>query len=276
MEEKRVGTPKPWLSFYDEGVPATMDYPEIRLDQLLADSAAKHPGQPAIIFGARVGSRIMDAAMSYRQLDDAVNRFAAALQRLGVKQGDRVAIFMPNCPQFVIAYYGIMRAGGIAVPCNFLYTADRDGAPVERCRRRDCRRPQPLLSQGAQHPRPDARLRHVIVTNIKEYFPSLLRLLFTLTKEKKGGHRVELASPDDLWFQSLLAGAAASAQAGRGRPAGHSLPALHRRDDGRAQGRPAHPPQPGVQRRGRPRLVPRARSGRRSPSARCPSSTPTA
>ena len=74
MEEKQVGAPKPWLSSYDEGVPASLDYPEIRLDRLLADSAAKHPEQQAIIFGARVGSRIMDQAMSYRQLDDAVNR----------------------------------------------------------------------------------------------------------------------------------------------------------------------------------------------------------
>ena len=205
MEEKKVAASKPWLSSYDEGVPATMEYPEIRLDQLLADSAAKYPGQQAIVFGARVGSRILDAAMSYQQLDDAVNRLASSLQRLGVSQGDRVAIVMPNCPQFVIAYYGILRAGAIAVPCNFLYSESElehqlaDAGAEVVC----------VLSpyyQKVHSIRNGAGMRHVIVTNIKEHFPSLLRLLFTLTKETKGGHRIELASPDDLWLKSLLAG----------------------------------------------------------------------
>ncbi|NIV39855.1 MAG: AMP-binding protein, partial [Anaerolineae bacterium] len=204
MEENQASPHKPWLSSYDEWVPATMDYPEIRLDQLLADSAAKHPEQQAIVFGARVGSRVLDAALSYQQLDQAVNQLATSLQQLGVGRGDRVAIIMPNCPQFVIAFYGILRAGGIAVPCNFLYSASE----LEH----------QLADAGAEiaivlspyYPRvhsirSGAGLRHVIVTNIKEYFPPLLRLLFTLTKEKKGGHRTVLASPDDFWFESLLA-----------------------------------------------------------------------
>jgi acyl-CoA synthetase (AMP-forming)/AMP-acid ligase II len=65
----------------------------------------------------------MDKELSYRQLDDAVNRFAAAMQNLGVKKADGEAMFMPNCPHLVIAYYGAMRAGGMAVPGNFMYTA---------------------------------------------------------------------------------------------------------------------------------------------------------
>ena len=124
MEEKGPYASKPWLQYYDEGMPATMNYPPVSLDRLLVDSAGKHPEKPAIIFGARVGSRIMDSQMSYGELNDAVNRFAAALQQLGVNQGDRVGIIMPNCPQFVISFYGVLRAGGVAVPCNFLYTAD--------------------------------------------------------------------------------------------------------------------------------------------------------
>ena len=115
---------KPWLKFYDEGVPPSIDYPPVPLDRMLDDSAAKFPDQPAIIFGGALGSTILDSSLSYRELNDAVNRFASAMQAHGVKEGDRVAIFMPNCPQLVIAYYGAMRAGGIAVPCNFLYTAN--------------------------------------------------------------------------------------------------------------------------------------------------------
>ena len=205
MEEKGPYAAKPWLKFYDEGIPATIEYPAIPIDRLLADSAAKYPDQPALVFGARVGKRIMDSAISYRQLDEAVSRFAASLQELGVRKGDRVAIIAPNCPQFVIAFYGIVRAGGIAVPCNFLYTADElehqlsdSGADIAV-----------VLSgfyQKVHSIRASARLRHVVVTNIKEYFPPLLRLLFTLAKEKKEGHRVELATADDLWFQTLLGG----------------------------------------------------------------------
>jgi long-chain acyl-CoA synthetase len=203
METKAQTGTKPWLQFYDEGVPATIEYPPVPLDHLLAESAAKHPDHPAIIFGAAVGSRIMDKAMSYRQLDDAVNRFATAMQKLGVKKGDRVAMFMPNCPQLVIAYYGTMRAGGIAVPSNFLYTAEEIEHQLN-----DAGAEITVTLSSYYHKlhgiRAHTKLRHIVVTNIKEYFPPLLRLLFTVAKEKKEGHRVELLSEDDFWFQPLL------------------------------------------------------------------------
>ena len=124
MESATASQAKIWLDSYDEGMPTTIDCPPVPLDRLLADSAARYPQAPAIMFGARVGTRLMDSTMSYQELDGAVDHFASALQQLSVEQGDRVAIISPNCPQFVISYYGIMRAGGIAVPCNFLYTAD--------------------------------------------------------------------------------------------------------------------------------------------------------
>jgi long-chain acyl-CoA synthetase len=194
---------KPWLRFYDEGVPPSIDYPPVPLDRLLAESAAKHPDHPAIIFGGRLGTRVMDKALSYRQLDDAVNRFASAMQKLGVKKGDRVAMFMPNCPQLVISIYGTMRAGGIAVPSNFLYSAGEiehqlndAGAEIIVTLSSFYKRVHGI--------RAHTPLRHIVVANVKEYFPPLLRLLFTLAKEKKEGHRVELASEDDIWFQSLL------------------------------------------------------------------------
>jgi len=197
---------KPWLQFYDEGVPASIDYPPIPLDKLLEQSAAKHPEHPAIIFGGSLGSKVMDSQLLYGELDDAVNRFAAAVQALGVNKGDRVAIFMPNCPQFVIAYYGAMRAGGIAVPGNFLYTASEiqnllndSGAEIVIA----------LTSfyKMIDSVRENTKLRHVVATNIKEYFPSPLKQLFTLMKEKKGGHAVKLANDNDMWFQDFLAGA---------------------------------------------------------------------
>jgi len=111
----------PWLKYYDEGVPATIDYPSIPVDQLLSKAASKHPDHTAIIFGARVGSRLMDAKLTYRQINDAANRFASSLQSMGVKKGDRVAIMAPSCPQFIIAAYGAWRIGAIVVCCNPLY-----------------------------------------------------------------------------------------------------------------------------------------------------------
>jgi len=145
----------------------------------------------------------MDSQLTYRELNDSVNRFAAAMQNLGIKKGDRVAMFMPNCPQLVIAYYGAMRAGGIAVPCNFLYTAKE----IEK----------QLLDSGAEiivvlssfyelvnSVRENTKLRHIVVANVKEYFPPFLKLMFTLLKEKKGGHAVKIANKKDIWFQSIL------------------------------------------------------------------------
>ena len=109
---------KPWLKHYDEGVPTTIDYPPIPLDQLLTNTTTKHPDQTATVFGAAVGSRVLDAKLTYRQLNDLVNHFAAGLQGLGVKKGDRVGIMLPNCPQFIIAAYATWRIGGIVVCCN--------------------------------------------------------------------------------------------------------------------------------------------------------------
>ncbi|RPI96020.1 MAG: long-chain fatty acid--CoA ligase, partial [Chloroflexi bacterium] len=98
MVGRRSPMDKPWYKYYDEWVPASMDYPRIPLDAMLRDAAANHPDTTATIFGARVGKRLLDAPLSYRQLDGLVDRFAAGLQRMGVRKGDRVAIMLPNCP----------------------------------------------------------------------------------------------------------------------------------------------------------------------------------
>jgi long-chain acyl-CoA synthetase len=206
MESIGQNKAKPWLQFYDEGTPHSIDYPPVPLDRLLAESAAKHPEQPAILFGARLSKRVLDRPLNYEHLDAAVSQFAASVQELGVKKGDRVAIHLPNCPQFVIAFYGTLRAGGIAVPCNPLYAA---GELEHQLNDAGAELLVTLSSfyHTVQSIRAKTRLRHIIVANIKEYFPPILRLLFTLTKEKKEGHRVELGRDcEDFRFQALLAG----------------------------------------------------------------------
>jgi len=195
---------KPWLAQYDEGVPASIDYPRIPLDKWLRDSAAKHPNHPATIFGAAVGSRIMDATISYAELDAAVDRFAASLQDRGVRPGDRVTIMLPNCPQFVITAYAAWRIGAIVVCCNPLYVARE----IEHLLNDSGSETMVVLSQFynlLRQVRARSKLRQVIVTNVKEYFPRLLSVMFTLTKEKKDGHKVDISGDaNTFWFQDVL------------------------------------------------------------------------
>ena len=110
---------KPWLAHYEEGVPADVEIPDYPVTRNLITAAEKYPSNTALIFGNVVeplGDKLMDATMSYQRLLDLTYRFAAALQQLGVKKGDRVAIHLPNCPQFVIAYYATLMVGGVLVP----------------------------------------------------------------------------------------------------------------------------------------------------------------
>ena len=179
---------KRWLNYYEAHVPEHLEYPRQVLPLFLSESAKKYPDRPAIIFkGARI---------SFAELDQLVDRFAVALQGLGVKKGSRVALHLPNCPQFVIAYYATLRAGGIVVPCNPLYQAHEmthqlndSGAEI-------------IVTLSSMYPlirriRADTALRQVIVAEIKTYFPPVLKLLFSLLLEKKKGHRVSIDGDED-------------------------------------------------------------------------------
>jgi long-chain acyl-CoA synthetase len=187
---------KPWLKSYEPQVPPTLKYPDRPLHDNLAETARKYPAATATIF--------MDAKLTYAQLDALVDRFAAALQGLGVKKGDRVAIFSANCPQYVIGYYGALRAGAIIVAFNPTYVAREvehqlkdSGAETMLV----MSRMYPIVKQV----RAKTALKHVIVTNIKEYFPPLTKFLFTVAKEKHEGDRQDISGdPDTYWFQDLI------------------------------------------------------------------------
>jgi len=192
---------RPWLKYYEEHVPPDIDYPSKTLSEILQDSATMYSDHVAAIF--------FNAEMTYSEFAQAVDRFAAGLQKLGVKKGDRVALFMVNIPQFLIGYYGTLKAGAIVVPCNPLYVArelkhqlNDSGAETIVVMSRF----YPVVEEV----RSETSLKHVIVANVKEYFPPMLRVLFTLLKEKKGGHRVNIDGvPDTYWFQDFLASAPA-------------------------------------------------------------------
>ena len=146
-----------------------MTYPTSTLPQLLEQAAANAPDSTALIY---FGSRI-----SYRQLLDHVNRFAAGLQALGLQKGDRVALMMPNCPQFVIAYFGVLRAGGIVTATSSMYTPREAGHQWHDAGVKVViadRRMYPVV-QGSVPQVPS--VQRVVLTGIREYFPKHLRAL---------------------------------------------------------------------------------------------------
>ncbi len=114
---------RPWLSHYETGVPTGLDYPSVPLTHLLEESVRRYPNRPAIKLVLRhSGGMLARGGLTYRELQGEVNRFAAGLVALGVRPGDPVGLMLPNTPQFVIAFYGALRAGAIVVPTNPTYT----------------------------------------------------------------------------------------------------------------------------------------------------------
>jgi long-chain acyl-CoA synthetase len=107
---------RPWRKAWAKHVVENAQEPEPRpLFDLVEVTAALDPRRTCIKF--------QGATMTYGEVDDLSSRFASALISLGLKKGDRVAIFLPNMPQFVLAYFGILKAGGVVVPCSPLYRA---------------------------------------------------------------------------------------------------------------------------------------------------------
>ena len=178
----------PWLANYDRGVPPTLaPYPKRTLLDYVADAARERPDEPALLFKG--------AAMSHGELARLSDALAAALGSLGVVKGDRIALLLPNCPQFLVAELAAWKVGAIVAPLNPIYT-DRE---LEESLRDTGSETIVTLTRyyarvkGLQ---PRTSLRRIIATNIKEHFPPVLRLLFTLVRERREGDRVTLAEGD--------------------------------------------------------------------------------
>ena len=198
-----------WEARYDPGVPRHLTYPEIPLHALLERTARDRPDTVATIFGGPVGRRCIDSEMTYRQLDELASRFAAGLQRLGVRKGDRVALVLPNCPQFVYCFYGALKAGAVVVPTNPLYTVRELRAQLADSGARVVVVLSRLYRQVAEAAT-GTDVERIVVTNVKEHFPLPLRLLFTAVRERKEGHRADLrGDPRALWLGAVLARAGA-------------------------------------------------------------------
>ena len=188
---------RPWVANYDKGVPASIDYPKAPLFHFLDESARKYPDRACTIFKG--------AVVTYKEMNAITDHIAAALVDMGVKKGDRVGMFMPNTPQFVMAYYGILKAGGVVVATNPLYTAPEiehqaSDAGIE------IMFVMTNFYKTIKAAQPKTKIKKMIVTNLKESLPPLLSMLFTLAKEKKGGFRIEGGLGEgDVWMKDLLA-----------------------------------------------------------------------
>ena len=186
----------PWLAHYDAGVPATLaPYPRKTLVDYVADAAREHPGAPALLFKG--------TTVSYAELEALSDACAAALASLGVQRGERVGLLLPNCPQFFIAELAAWKLGAIVAPLNPTYTERELEGPL---REHGVETIVTLTRYYTRikHLEKQTPLKRIIATNIKDYFPPLLRMLFTLLREKRDGDRVTLA-PGDHDLAQLLA-----------------------------------------------------------------------
>ena len=186
---------RPWLKVKLDGR-YTVPPPERRpLYSLLADSAKLHPNNLCVHYQGR--------NFTYSETDEISSRFASALVSLGMKKGDRVAIFMPNIPQLVFAFFGILKAGGIVVMCNPVYKEReleyqlRDsGAEIVVAARTVAKGLD--LYKSLEGCRGRLTLRHVITTSLTDYLPPLKKRLAGLVGIK------DLPRPDTDDFVGLV------------------------------------------------------------------------
>ena len=195
---------RPWLDSYDVGMPTSLEFPEVPLHQFLKDTARRVPRQAALITPADlpVLGR-MSRLITYAELDRASDALAAALVDLGLKKSDRVAIVMPNSVAFVISFYAILKAGGVVAATNPTYPAERMAHQINDCDA-EFVLTLTLFYALVKQVQPRTKVKTVIVGNIKEYLPSLAKLLFTIAREKKDGHFLSDVAGGDHWLQDLL------------------------------------------------------------------------
>ncbi|GAB4468850.1 MAG: long-chain fatty acid--CoA ligase [Anaerolineae bacterium] len=196
---------RPWTKNYDPGVPASLDYPKIPLYELLEEAARKSPNTPACVMSAKLplfGRK--HKAVTYKELDELTDKLAAALASMGLQKGDRVALVSPNATQFVIAFFGILKAGGIVVALNPTFPPAKwqeqlsdSGARVVIT--------MSLFYNGLNSIRDKTPVEKIIVFNYKDFLPPLAATLFTLVREKKEGHYVESLKPGDVWLNDIFA-----------------------------------------------------------------------
>ncbi len=192
----------PWFPSYDEGVPHSLEYPECSLPDLLDRAADRYADRTAMTF--YVDPKLPPSMMTYRQFRDLTLRFATALFQLGVRKGDRVAIMLPNCPQFGVAFFGALRLGAIVVNTNPLYVSREmreqfEDSGCETVVLLDQFFPKLREIQAA------TRIRRVIVTDVAATLRWHARAIVHLVQRRHGEY-VKVHRQSDIYrFAHLLA-----------------------------------------------------------------------
>jgi long-chain acyl-CoA synthetase len=183
MESKDVYLSKPWLDKYPEGVPHEVEVPEISVPDLFDTMADKHRHREALIF---YGKKI-----KYQELKELTDRFAAALTALGVVKGDTVALYLLNCPQYVIAYLGTLKAGARVTPISPVYTSKEVKHQLEDSDARTivC---EDILFDNVE--KAGVSLNNIILSNIGDYLPFLKRVFGKSAMAKAYGE-MQVPSP---------------------------------------------------------------------------------
>jgi len=150
---------KPWLQHYDAGVPASLNYPPQTIHGILEATTARWGSQPATCFA--------DHSLSYSQINTLADQLARALLMLGLQKGDRVGLLLPNCPQFVLAFYATLKAGGVVAAINPQYRPRELEAQLQDAGA------EILISvrsaaQVIQSVQPHLNLRHIIWTDLED------------------------------------------------------------------------------------------------------------
>jgi len=187
---------KPWLKSYEPGVPATINYEEIIMPDILDRTAATYPEKAALIF--------QGYSITYRQMKDMVDRFATCLTDFGVKQGDAVAILLPNMIPQVIAYYATLRIGAITVLNNPLYS-DRELEHQFNDSGSKVLVTLDLLGNRMIDLRPKTKVKQIVYTSIGDYLPFPKSLLFPLVAKKKKMAADVKAAPDVYKWKDCIA-----------------------------------------------------------------------
>ncbi|MBT2656873.1 AMP-binding protein [Bacillus sp. ISL-18] len=170
---------KPWLDLYPEEIPATLEYSSEPVQEYLVNAAREFPEKIAIHF--------MGKELTYKQLYEEALSVASYLQQsIGIQKDDRVAIMLPNTPQSVISYFGILMAGGIVVQTNPLYTERELEYQMKDSGSKA------IITLDILYPRvtkvmPQTNLQHVIVTAIKDYLPFPKNLVYPFIQKKQYG-----------------------------------------------------------------------------------------
>lgn len=166
MDPKEIYLSKPWLKYYTEGVPEDVEIPGVSVPELFDRVAKKYGNKTALIFYGK--------KLTYKELKELIDRFATALTGLGVKKGDTVALYLLNCPQYVIAYFASLMIGAKVTPISPVYTSKEVKHQLEDSNART------IISEDILYDnvkKSGVKLDNIILTSIGDYLPFLKRSL---------------------------------------------------------------------------------------------------